>query len=154
MDELFFEYHFWFDGLNFGWGKDENGSNVYHPIEMWLYTYQGADQDEWHKETPIKVVFPLNCKVDGDLPRDQLPLLQWIARKGHVVTPLAHPDFESYEGPLPLELAKQWDLRTLSVYLRDYLYQDEIDRLYPEPQKAVGDDNSDSDSDSDGDDSD
>ena len=24
VDELFFEYHFWFDGLNFGWGSLEH----------------------------------------------------------------------------------------------------------------------------------
>ena len=24
VDELFFEYHYYFDGLNFGWGKQEN----------------------------------------------------------------------------------------------------------------------------------
>jgi hypothetical protein len=141
-----------FHWANFGWGKDKNGSNVYHPTEMWLYTCQGADQAEWHTETPIKVVFPLNCKVDGDLPRDQLELLQWIAQKGRVVKPLAHADFESYDGPLPLDLAKQWDLRTLSVYLRDYLSQDQIDRLYPEPQEALGDDDDSSDSASDSDD--
>ena len=25
IDEIFFEYHFWFDGMNFGWGKEVHG---------------------------------------------------------------------------------------------------------------------------------
>ena len=25
VDELYFEYHYWFDGLDFGWGKSDQG---------------------------------------------------------------------------------------------------------------------------------
>ena len=140
------DYHW----ANFGWGKDVNGNATYHPETMWLYKCQG-NRGEWHKETPLKVCFPLNYKVDGELPRGQLSLIAWVAAKGRVIQPLAHPDFGSYDGPLPLELAKQWDLRTLSVYLREHLTQAEIDQLYPEPQDALDQDSSDSDSDSDSD---
>ena len=28
MDELFFEYHYWFDGHNFGWGEIDKRYNV------------------------------------------------------------------------------------------------------------------------------
>ena len=141
------DYHW----ANFGWGKDPSGLPVHHPHEVWFYKCSGNDQDEWHKETPIKVVFPLNCKTDGTLPRGQLRLLPWVASKGRQVKPLSHPDYESYEGPLPLELAKQWDLRTLSKYLINFLTQAAIDLLYPEPTDELADSDNDDNSGSDSD---
>ena len=136
-----------FHWANFGWGKDPSGNAVHHPGEVWLYTCTGDSREEWHKETPVKLVFPLNYKVDGTLPRDQLSLIDWVASKGKIIQPISHNRFESYTGPLPLEVAKQRDLRTLSVYLRDYLSQAAIDLLYPEPESD--DDSADSESDSD-----
>ena len=63
---------------------------------------------------------------------------------------LSHPDYDSYDGPLPLELAKQWDLRTLSTYLAGLMPQAAIDLLYPLPTEELGgaDDSEDSASDS------
>jgi len=129
-----------FHWANFGWGKDPNGMPVHHPNELWLYTCVGNDMDEWHKETPVKVVFPHNCKVDGTLPRHALRLLPWLASKGRIFKPISHQDYQSYDAPLPIELAKAWDLRTLSKYLRFWLSQDEIDALYPEPKEDQPDD--------------
>jgi hypothetical protein len=122
--------YFW---ANFGWGLDANGRNVHHPEEMWLYTCQG-DKEEWHKETPLKVVFAKNVRRDGTLPQNYMSIVPWVTNRGRAFLPLSHPDFESYEGPLPIEVAKQKDLRTLSKFLTQYLSQDEIDALYPEPE--------------------
>jgi hypothetical protein len=47
---------------NFGWGKLPDGTL------MWLYTYKGEVTDEWHKETPVKVVFARNMNQDGSQP--------------------------------------------------------------------------------------
>jgi hypothetical protein len=52
---------------------------------------------------------------------------------------LTHRDFESYSGPIPLDIAKQWDLRKLSKYLINYLTQPQIDALYPEPNEDEAD---------------
>jgi hypothetical protein len=134
------DYHW----ANFGWGKDTNGVAVYHPQTMWLYKCD-RDQAEWHTETPVKICFPLNYKVNGELPRRELALMEWLADKGQTVKPLAHADFDSYDAPIPLELAKQWDLRTLSVYLRNWMGQAQIDALYPEPTEQLEEDGSDSD---------
>ena len=40
------------------------------------------------------------------------------------------------DEPTPLELAKQWDLHKLSIYLIQWLTQAAIDLLYPEPEEA------------------
>jgi hypothetical protein len=127
-----------FRWANFGWGKDPSGMPVHHPYEVWLYKCEGDDQDEWHKETPVKLVFNLNCKTDGALPQHQLRLLPWLASKGRQVKALSHPDYDSYDGPLPLELAKQWDLRTLPTYLAGLMPQAAIDLLYPLPTEELG----------------
>jgi hypothetical protein len=124
---------------NFGWGKDPSGMPVHHPYEMWLYTCSGDDRNEWYKETPVKIVLPLNCKPNGELPRNELRLLPWVASKGRHVKPLSHIDHQSYDAPLPLELAKQWDLRTLSKYLIAFMPQAAIDLLYPEPAEQLDD---------------
>ena len=62
-----------------------------------------------------------------------------------------HNDFIKYNAPLPLEIAKQNDLRVLSTFLARYMAQDEIDELYPEPDRHV--DNSDGDDNTSDDDS-
>ena len=38
VDELFFEYHFYFDGLNFGWLTHKNGANY----ARWNHTVDDA----------------------------------------------------------------------------------------------------------------
>jgi hypothetical protein len=43
-----------------------------------------------------------------------------------------------YSEPIPIELAKQWDLRTLSKYLPPPITQEEIDTWYPEPTALIG----------------
>ena len=30
VDELFFEYHYYFDGLNFGWGKNDDLKQIHN----------------------------------------------------------------------------------------------------------------------------
>ncbi len=47
--------------------------------------------------------------------------------------------FQMYTEPLPLELAKQWDLRTLAKYLPPPLTQEQIDEWYPEPTAQLRD---------------
>ena len=56
-----------------------------------------------------------------------------------------------YNAPLPLEIAKQNDLRVLSTFLARYMAQDVIDELYPEPDGHV--DNSEGDENTSDDDS-
>ena len=115
-----------------------------------MYKCNGPDEAEWHKEEPMKVVFPHNCKNDGTLPRAGLPLTQWIASKGRIIKAITNQDYQSYTGPIPLDLAKQWDLRKLSKYLINFMTQAEIDVLYPEPTEDEPDsDGSSSDDDSD-----
>ena len=62
---------------------------------------------------------------------------------------LSHTDHQSYDMPLELELAKRWDLRTLSEYLLPFMPQAAIDLLYPEPTEALEDSDGESESDSD-----
>ena len=45
-------------------------------------------------------------------------------------------EFQAYLEPIPLELAKQWDLRTLSTFLPLPVTQEEIDIWYPEPNEG------------------
>ena len=80
---------------------------------------------------PTKVCLPLNYKANGELPRRELALMNWFADKGQAAKPLAQVDFESYDAPIPLELAKQWDLRTLPVHLHNWMPQARIDALLP-----------------------
>jgi hypothetical protein len=136
-----------FHWANFGWGKDTSGNAVHHPGEVWLCTCTGDSREEWHKETPVKLVFPLNYKVDGALPRDRLSLIDWVASKSKIIQPISHNRFESCTGPLPPETAKQRDLRTLPGCLGDYLSQAAIDLLCPEPESD--DDSAENESDSD-----
>ncbi len=44
-----------------------------------------------------------------------------------------------YSEPIPLELAKQIDLWTLSKYLPPPVTQEQIDEWYPEPTAQSGD---------------
>ena len=106
--------------------------------------------DEWHKETPLKVVFARNMNQDGSQPNTFMPIVPWIRRQGRRFKPLTHSDFDSYTVPLPLEIAKQRDLRKLSSYLSTWHNQDEIDALYPEPEDDAASDESESDSGSSG----
>ena len=53
------------------------------------------------------------------------------------IRPITHPDFIMYTEPIPLELAKQWDLRTLSTFLPPPITQEEIDEWYPQPQENI-----------------
>ena len=69
------------------------------------------------------------------MPRNHMSILPWIESRGYAFLPLSHPGFESYEGPLPIEVAKQKDLRTLSKFLAQHLSQGDIDALYPEPEE-------------------
>lgn len=81
----------------------------------------------------VKVVFPRNVRTGGSLPPAKLKLQEWVQAKGGNFRPISHPQFQSYDGPLPLDIEKQRDLRTISKYLRPYLSQGDIDALYPEP---------------------
>jgi hypothetical protein len=120
--------------VNFGWGRRcTDGQLIHHPQEMWLYTCHGDVKDEWYKESPVKVVLPQNFKADGSLPIGELKLVQWLRAKGKSVVPLNAAEFQAYLEPIPLELAKQWDLRTLSTFLPPPITQEEIDIWYPEP---------------------
>ena len=117
-----------FHWANFGWGKDPEGRPVHHPDEVWLYKCKGDTMEEWYKETPVKLVFSRNVKPNGTLPGRRMSILEWIKSKGR--------DFDGLDEPIPLELAKQWDLHKLSIYLIQWLTQDAIDMLYPEPEEA------------------
>ncbi len=104
--------------INFGWGRRHTDAQlVAHPHEMWLYTCKGSNKNEWYLEKPVRVVLPHNFKLDGSLPVAQLPLLQWLSSKDKPLRPLHAPEFTAYTESIPLELAKQWDLRTLSKFL-------------------------------------
>ncbi len=68
-----------------------------------------------------------------------------VPKNSHGYLPIDDPEFPMHTGPIPipLELAKQWDLRTLSLSLSKYLpppiTQEEIDEWYPEPTAQIGD---------------
>jgi hypothetical protein len=79
-----------------------------------------------------------------------MQIVFWIARQGYRFKPLTHSDFNSYAAPLPLEIAKQQDLRKLPSYLSPWLNKDQIDALYPEPEGDAASDESGSDSGSSG----
>ena len=51
--------------------------------------------------------------------------------------PISHPEFLMYSEPIPIELAKQWDLRTLSKYLPPPITQEQRDEWYPEPTAQI-----------------
>jgi hypothetical protein len=110
---------------------------------VWLYTCSGPSLDEWYKEEPVKVAFARNVKVDGTDPAKTARILDWLRQKRRILKPITHNDFIKYNAPLPLEIAKQNDLRVLSTFLARYMAQDVIDELYPEPDGHV--DNSDDD---------
>ena len=50
--------------------------------------------------------------------------------------PITHASFIKYDAPLPLEVAKQKDLRVLSTFLARYLPQHKVDELYPQPEES------------------
>ena len=91
----------------------------------------------------MKVAFARNVKVDGTAPAKPARILNWLRQKKRIFKSITHNDFIKYNAPLPLEIAKQNDLRVLSTFLARYMAQDVIDELYPEPNGHV--DNSDDD---------
>jgi hypothetical protein len=119
-------HYYW---ANFGWGRRHtDGMLVSHPHEVWLYTCKGPVKDEWYLEAPVKICLPRNFKSDGSLPFDARTIIEWMAlhyRGGY--QPISHPEYLMYSEPIPIELAKQWDLRTLSKYLPPPITQEQID---------------------------
>jgi hypothetical protein len=132
---------------NFGWGTTPSGHLIHHPHEVWLYTCSGPTLDEWHMQEPVKVAFGRNVKVDGTAPARPAPILEWLRQKKRVFQPITHASFIKYDAPLPLEVAKQQDLRVLSTFLARYMPQHEIDELYPQPEGNDDSDGSDNTSD-------
>ena len=115
-NESFVILHYYW--ANFGWGKRHtDGMLVSHPHEVWLYTCKGPVKDEWYLEAPVKICLPRNYKADGSVPKDTRTIVEWMARHSNGYLPIDDPEFLMYTAPIPLELAKQWDLRTLSKYL-------------------------------------
>ena len=121
----------------------------YHPNEVWLYRCNHKNA-EWHKEEPVKVVFSLNYKQDGSLPAARMTLQDWLRSKrpSRIVIPIHYPAFQTHNELIPLQLAKEWDLRKLSTYLGPYLDQETIDNLYSLPVRQVEDENTESESES------
>jgi hypothetical protein len=137
-NESFVILHYYW--ASFGWGKRHtDGMFVSHPHEIWLYTCQGPVKDDWYLEAPLKICLPRNYKADGSVPKDTRTLVEWMAIHSHGYLPIDDPKFVMYTEPIPLELAKQWDLRTLSKYLPPPITQEEIDEWYPEPTAQIGD---------------
>jgi hypothetical protein len=132
---------------NFGWGTTPSGHLIHHPHEVWLCTCSGPTLDEWHMQEPVKVAFGRNVKVDGTAPARPAPILEWLRQKKRVFQPITHASFIKYDAPLPLEVAKQQDLRVLSTFLARYMPQHEIDELYPQPEGNDDSDGSDNTSD-------
>jgi hypothetical protein len=129
-----------FRWANFGWGKDTKGMMINHPHEVWLYTCNGENNmEEWHLEEPVKVIFARNF-------RSERTLMPWQRSKQIQFKAIDNENFRLYEGPIPLGREKQIDLRTLSGFLAEYLSQEEIDELYPEPDEDEAASDSDIDS--------
>ncbi len=78
-----------------------------------------------------------NVKVDGTAPAKPARILEWLRQKRRILKPITHNDFIKHNAPLPLEIAKQNDLRVLSTFLVRYMAQDVIDELYPDPDGHV-----------------
>jgi hypothetical protein len=136
-NESFVILHYYW--ANFGWGKRHtDGVLVAHPHEVWLYTCAGPVKDDWYLEAPIKICLPRNFKSDGTLPKDTRLIVEWMAIHSRAYLPINDPEFLMYSEPIPLEVAKQWDLRTLSKYLPPPITQEQIDELYPLPTERVG----------------
>ncbi len=74
--------------------------------KVWLYRCN-YNNDEWHKEEPVKVVFSLNYKQDGSLPAAYLTLQDWLRSKqpARIVIPIHYPEFQTHNEPIQLELA-------------------------------------------------
>ena len=109
-----------------------------YPHEVWLYTCKGHVKDDWYLEAPIKICLPRNFKSDGTLPKDTRSIVEWMAIHSRAYLPIHDPEFLMYSEPLPLELAKQWDLRTLSKYLPPPITQEQINEWYPLPIERIG----------------
>ena len=135
-NESFVILHYYW--ANFGWGKRHtDGMLVSHPHEVWLYTCKGPVKDEWYLEAPVKICLPRNFKSDGSLPLDARTIIEWMALHSRGYLPISHQDFLMYSEPIPIELAKQWDLRTLSKYLPPPITQEQRDEWYPEPTAQI-----------------
>ena len=63
-----------------------------------------------------------------------------------IFKPIQDPEFQMYDGPIPLDVAKQRDLRTLSTFLPAPITQEEVDIWYPEPMEEEVQDNDTNDS--------
>jgi len=136
-NESFVILHYYW--ANFGWGKRHtDGMLVAHPHEVWLYTCAGPVKDDWYLEAPIKICLPRNFKSDGTLPNNTRSIVEWMALHSRTYLPINDPEFLMYSEPIPLEVAKQWDLRTLSKYLPPPITQEQIDEWYPLPTERVG----------------
>ena len=72
-----------------------------------------------------------------------MTLQDWLRSKrpSRIVIPIHYPAFQTHNALIPLQLAKEWDLRKLSTYLGPYLDQEAIDNLYPLPDRQVEDEN-------------
>ncbi len=72
------------------------------------------------------------------MPKDTRLIVDWMAIHSRAYLPINDPEFLMYSEPIPLELAKQWDLRTLSKYLPPPITQEQIDERYPLPTERIG----------------
>ena len=133
-----------FRWANFGWGKLPDGRIVHHPVEVWLYTCVGDDEDEWYKEEPTRVCFGRGHAIDGTPYKTStfsydldFPLKSHGAERG----------YESYDGPLALALEKQHDLHSLrpmldptTKYPKEYLDAEWPAPSAPLPEESGEDD--------------
>jgi hypothetical protein len=129
---ILLDYHW----ANFGWGRRHtDGMLVPHPHEVWLYTCAGRFKDDWYLEAPLQIVLPRNFKANGTLPTPPSTILDWMVSHNTIFKPIQDPEFQMYHGPIPLDIAKQRDLRTLSTFLPAPISQEDIDIWYPEPME-------------------
>jgi len=110
----------------------------FHPHEVWLrkgdIREDGAGNvEEWYKEPPIKVCMARNMKGDGT-PRahGQQIVAYMAAKETRHFKPIDHPDFESYDGPIPLDPLKARDLYKLGKYITS-ISAAAVALLYPKP---------------------
>lgn len=115
-----------FRWANFGWGKTQDGTVVHHPMEVWLYTCEGDEEEEWYKEKPTRVCFGRAYAPDGT-----------AYKKTTFTYDLEHDlsEFDSYDGPIPLTLEKQHDLHSLRPMIKATGKYDDayLDAEWPAP---------------------
>ena len=141
---IILDYHW----ANFGWGRRHtDGMLVPHPHEVWLYTCAGRVKNDWYLEAPLQIVLPRNYKANGTLPTPPTTISEWMVSHNTNFKRIEDPEFQMYHGPIPLDVAKQRDLRTLSTFLPAPITQEEVDIWYPEPMEEEVQDNDIDDSD-------